>query len=93
MSDDGCGTFYFLGGGAKCLHQLFAQGHIKAISREVTRDGVEFLIWNDKLVKQKKGRYAGKYWLNGSRSRLSDREQVIIALELAKKYNTQRVRL
>lgn len=93
MSNDGCNHFYFLGGGAKCLHKLFAQGSIKAISREVTRDGVEFLIWNDKLVKQKKGRYAGRYWLGGSRSKLTNREQVLLALDLAKKYNIQRVRL
>lgn len=93
MSSDGCTHFYFLGTGAQCLHELFAGGYVKAITREVTRDGVEFYIWRDRLHKQKKGRYAGKYKLFGSRSRLSNREQVIIALDLAKKYNIQKVRL
>lgn len=94
MSKDGCNHFYFLGGGAKCLHQLFAEGHIKAISREVTPHGVEFRIYNEKLVKQKRGRYAGKYWLGGSQSKLSSREQVLLALELTEKYkHVMRVRL
>lgn len=85
--------FYILSGKALCLHKLFADGYVKAITREVTRDGVEFEIWRNKLVKNKKGRYAGKYKLFGSRSRLHDREQVLTALALVKKYNIQKVRL
>lgn len=76
-----------------CLHKLFAGGYIKAVSREITRDGVEFFIWRDELTKQKKGRYAGKYKLFGSRSRLSNRDQILLGIELAEKYNIQRVRL
>lgn len=76
-----------------CLHKLFAGGYVGAITREVTRNGVEFHIWRDKLIKTKKGRYAGKYKLLGSRTRLSNREQIIFAIELAKKHNVQRIRL
>lgn len=85
--------YYLFADHPMCLHELFAKGYVKAITREVTRDGAEFYIWRDKLTKQKKGRYAGKYKLFGSRSRLSNREQVLTALDLAKKYNIQRVRL
>jgi len=85
--------FYLFAKHPMCLHKLFAGGYVKAISREITRDGAEFFIWRDELTKQKKGRYAGKYKLFGSRSRLSNREQILCAIELAEKYNIQRVRL
>lgn len=86
--------YFLFDGHARCLHKLFEQGAIGAVTREVMRDGsVEFLIWRDKLVKTKKGRYAGKYRLFGTRSRLSDRESIIFAIELAKQYNVQRIRL
>ncbi len=76
-----------------CLHKLFEQGYIQAMTKEVTRDGVEFCLWKDRLHKQKKGRYAGKYHLLGTRSRLTDRETVIFAIDLAKKHNIQRITL
>ena len=86
-------VFYLFASHPMCLHKLFAGGYIKAISREITRDGAEFFIWRDRLEKNKKGRYAGKYKTFGSRSQLRDREQILSAIALAEKYNIQRVRL
>jgi hypothetical protein len=85
--------YYLFGDHPMCLHKLFERGLVQSISREITRDGVEFLIWTAKLHKNNKGRYAGKYKLLGTRSRLTDRQQIICAIELARKYNIQRVRL
>lgn len=86
-------VYYLFASHPMCLHKLFAGGHVKAITRQITRDGAEFYIWRYKLEKQKKGRYAGKYKLFGTRSRLTDREQVLTAIALAEKYKIQRVRL
>lgn len=86
--------YYLFDGKARCLHKLFEQKAIGAVTREVLRDGsVEFLIWRDKLTKTKKGRYAGKWRLLGARSKVSSREQIIFVIELAKKHNIQRIRL
>lgn len=86
-------VLYLFDGQARCLHKLFEQGAIGAITRDETRNGVEFFIWRDKLTKQKKGRYAGQYRLFGHRSRLNDREQIIFAIDMAKYYKVQKVRL
>lgn len=91
--DCSCTVFYLIAERPMCLHKLFAGGYIKAISRETSYDGVEFYIWRDNLVKTKKGRYAGKYKLLGTRSRLSDVGEALLAIDLAKKYNIQKVRL
>lgn len=93
MSECRHNVYYLFAERPLCLHKLFAKGYVGAITREVTRDGVEFFIWREPLVKTKKGRYAGKYKLLGTRSRLNDREQILLAIELAEKYNIQRVRL
>lgn len=87
----GCTVFYLFGGRPQCLHYLFATGQIKAITREVTRDGAEFYIFSDKV---KKNRW-GKWILTGNRSHLTSRDQVLLAIELAEKYknNVKRIRL
>lgn len=84
---------YLLGNHPMCLHKLFARGFVGAITKERTPYGIEFHIWRDKLHKQTRGRYAGKYKLLGSRSRLNDVEQIVCAIELAKKHNVQRVEI
>lgn len=73
-----------------CLHQLFQRGVIKAVTREVTREGVKFHIWADKV---NRGRWGWN--LTGTRSRLSSRSEVMLALELAEKHknNVRRIRL
>ncbi len=95
MAAENCNhnVYYLFGDHPMCLHKLFASGYVKAISREITRDGAEFFIWREPLTKQKKGRYAGKYKLFGTRSRLNDREQILSAIALADQYKIQRVRL
>jgi hypothetical protein len=95
MIKDGCTHFYFFNqSGAKCLHELFADGYVGAVSREQTPyNGLQFYIWRDKLIKNKKGRYAGKYKLFGARTRLSNREQVLLAIDLADKHKIQKVNL
>lgn len=85
--------YYLLTGQPTCLHRLFENGSVQAITREVTRDGVEFHIWRERLVKNKKGRYAGKYRLFGTRCKIYDYDQIVVAIELAEKYNIQKVRL
>ena len=82
---------YLFDGKARCLHQLFKQKAIKAITKEKYYGKVEFNIWPEKLYKYKRGRWAGRYNLNGTRSKLHNKDQIILAIELAKKYNIQRI--
>lgn len=92
---DGCLRFYLFGGQARCLHSLFAANVIKAVVRVKTRDGVEFWIYSDPVDKVKRGRNAGQYWLNGSRSRLTSRDEILLAIDLSDKYknNVRRIRV
>lgn len=76
-----------------CLHKMFKQGFVKAITREKTPKGVQFYIFRDKIGKYKYGRVAGQWQLTGAKSLLRSRDQVLLAIELAKKYNVQRVEL
>lgn len=94
MKQCDCDTYYFFDGDPKCLHKLFAAGLVRILTREVTRDGVQFHIWRDK-PKEKSQAWKRGWWKNGTRSRLSTRKQVLLALELAEKYKNQvtRVRL
>jgi hypothetical protein len=95
MTKCDCHHYYLFGGQIRCLHKLFAAGVIKAVIREKTRDGVEFYVYADKPTKIKRGRNAGKWWLDGSRSRLSSRGEVLLAIELSEKYknNVRRIRI
>jgi hypothetical protein len=92
MSKCDCNTYYLLSGRPQCLHQLFQSGVIKIITREVTRTGVEFYIYSEK-PKEKSQAWKRGWWKNGSRSRVTSRDQILLAIELAQKHQTKRVRL
>lgn len=85
-----CNHYYLFDHRARCLHQLFQANVIKAVTREKTRYGVEFYIYSDKVKMTRWG------WdLGGTRTRLTDMNQIRLALELSEKYknNVKRVRL
>ena len=82
-----------MGEGTHCLHDMFKLGYIGALTREVGYKGVEFYVWRNTLTKNKRGRYAGKYKTLGARTKLPSREQILLAMNLAKQYNVQRLRL
>lgn len=89
-----CTTFYFLDGTPKCLHKLFRTGQVRILVREKTREGVKFYIYIDK-PKDKSQAWKRGWWKNGARARLTDRDQILLAIELSEKYknNVRRVRL
>jgi hypothetical protein len=65
---------------------------IKIITREVTRTGVEFYIYSEK-PKEKSQAWKRGWWVNGSRSKLTDIDQIKLAIQLAEKHQVKRVRL
>jgi hypothetical protein len=85
-----CLTFYLLGGSPKCLHKLFESGGVKIITKETTPNGAEFYIFADK-PKDKSQAWKRGWWRSGRRSRIRSKDQVILAIQLAKKHQTRRV--
>lgn len=92
MAIDGCNTFYLFNGRAQCLHQLFRTGQIKVITKETTQGGTEFYIFADK-PKEKSQAWKRGWWRNGRRSRIQDRGNIFLAVDLADKYHVKKVRI
>lgn len=68
-----------------CLHKLFAQGWVAAITRQKTTIGTQIYIWQS---------YNKKYkHQTGGRCQIKDFKQATLAVELAKKYNVERIEL
>ncbi len=80
-----CATFYFFTDRPQCLHKLFNQNIVKAITREKTPSGIKFYIWQSYDKKYKRN--------NGGRSRLYNIEQIKLAIELSEKHNVERIKL
>lgn len=80
-----CTVYYLLGDRPQCLHRLFASGYITAVTRQRTPYGTKMYIWQNYSKKHK--------YQTGGRSQIKDLEQATLAVELAKKYNVERIEL
>lgn len=87
-----CLTFYCFDGQVLCLHKLFQHNMIKIIVREVTDNGVLFWIYADK-PKESSQAWKRGWWRNGRKALVRDRDNILLAIELAKKHQVKKVRI
>lgn len=81
-----CTTYYLFGDRPQCLHKIFSRGLCNALTRQKTPDGTKMYIWQNYDKKRKKNQIGG-------RCQIISFDMAILAVELAKKYNVERIEL
>lgn len=92
MSKCNCKRLYLLAKQPLCLHKLFSQGHVQIMTKEKSWRGTRFYLYKDKPA-ETSAAWKNKWWRNGLRTRLEYRDEILLAIELADKYNIRKVNL
>lgn len=89
-----CTVYYLFDKRPMCLHDLFKSGLVSFVVKETGRysKNIAFYIYRDKVNKDSKA-WKRKWWVNGTRSKLNSRKQILLAIDLSEKYNVRRVKI